>query len=73
MALNSAPYEWDIYRLVEHLDKGPMADLRDQGLGWGPARPFGMFSVRNRIRLAWMVFTGRADALIWPGQMPKAY
>jgi hypothetical protein len=35
---------------------------------WVPARPLGLFSFRSRLRLAWMVFTGRADALVWPGQ-----
>jgi hypothetical protein len=32
-----------------------------------PARPLGYYSLRSRIRLAWMVFTGKADALVWPG------
>lgn len=32
-----------------------------------------MFSLRNRFRLAWMVFTGEADALRWPFQNPKAW
>ena len=32
------------------------------------ARPLGYPSLFNRIRLAWMVFTGRADALIYIGQ-----
>ena len=34
---------------------------------WMPARPLGDYSIINRIKLAWMVFTGKADALIWPG------
>lgn len=33
---------------------------------WVPARPEGYFSIRSRIRCAWMVFTGQADALVWP-------
>ena len=33
---------------------------------WVPARPIGLHSLANRIRLAWLVFTGKADALIWP-------
>lgn len=32
-----------------------------------PARPLGFATIGSRIRLAAMVFTGRADALIWPG------
>jgi len=34
---------------------------------WVPARPMGYASIRNRFKCAWLVFTGKADALIWPG------
>jgi len=34
---------------------------------WMPARPLGLPTVRARCRAAWMVFTGKADAVIWPG------
>lgn len=32
---------------------------------WGPARPEGYPSFRSRVWAAWLVFTGRADALVW--------
>lgn len=32
-----------------------------------PARPLGFYSLRYRIKAAWIVFTGKADALVWPG------
>lgn len=32
---------------------------------WIPARPLPYGGFRNRFRAAWLVFTGRADALIW--------
>lgn len=37
---------------------------------WVPARPMGWqgISLCQRIRCAWMVFTGRADVLQWDGQ-----
>jgi hypothetical protein len=35
---------------------------------WVPARPLGYYLLRNRLNAAWMVFTGKADALLWPGQ-----
>lgn len=35
---------------------------------WQPARPIGYSSFLMRIKLTWMVFTGKADALIWPNQ-----
>lgn len=38
------------------------------GRGYVPARPLGFASLSSRIKTAWSVFTGRADALIWPGQ-----
>jgi hypothetical protein len=33
---------------------------------WVPARPEGFASWRYRVKAAWMVFTGKADALVWP-------
>lgn len=33
-----------------------------------PARPQGFWSWRYRWRAAWLVWTGRADAVVWPGQ-----
>ena len=33
---------------------------------WVPARPLGYQSFFNRVRCAWLVFTGKADALVWP-------
>jgi len=31
-----------------------------------PARPYGWTSLRWRFKAAWLVFTGKADAVIWP-------
>lgn len=33
---------------------------------WVPARPSGYSSWIYRCKAAWLVFTGKADALIWP-------
>lgn len=35
---------------------------------WVPARSCVYSSVLMRIKATWLVWTGRADALIWPGQ-----
>ena len=37
---------------------------------WVPARPVNTHyrTLRERLRDAWWVFAGRADAVIWPGQ-----
>lgn len=32
-----------------------------------PSRPLGYPSFRHRLAAAWLVFTGRADAVTWPG------
>jgi hypothetical protein len=51
---------------VRDLALGPTAGLPDGR--WVPARPIGFQSLRYRVRATWLVWTGRADALIWPGQ-----
>lgn len=33
---------------------------------WMPARPLGAPTIGNRLKCAWLVFTGKADALTWP-------
>jgi hypothetical protein len=33
-----------------------------------PARSEGSSIVNSRVKAAWLVFTGKADALIYPGQ-----
>jgi len=33
---------------------------------WVPARFLGYPSIFRRIKLGWMVFTGKADAFTWP-------
>lgn len=43
----------------------PAAGLPDGR--WVPARPIGFQSIRQRLRATWLVWTGRADALVWPG------
>lgn len=68
--LNQAPYKWTIDSLIAAMKYGPHTEINGQ---WQPARPYGYFSLRSRLRLAWLVFTGRADALVWPSQNPKAY
>lgn len=33
-----------------------------------PCRPVGYFGLFHRLRMAWAVFTGKADALFWEQQ-----
>ncbi len=34
---------------------------------WIAARPLGFFSIGNRLKAAWLAFTGKVDVVIWPG------
>ncbi len=36
------------------------------GKHWEFARPLGYLGFCNRVKAAWLVFTGQADALLWP-------
>lgn len=36
--------------------------------GWKLARPIGRTGLRRRVNLAWKVFTGKADVLLWHRQ-----
>ena len=62
--LNKAPNLFGIEDLVNSAP-GTMALM--PGGRWVMSRPVGFYSLWNRLRLAWMVFTGRADAITWPG------
>lgn len=62
--LTDAPTRWTGYELMRHVQKGPRS--RAPGSEYEqPARPIGFYSLPSRARLAWAVFTGRADALFW--------
>jgi len=40
-----------------------IANINDK---WVPARALGLDTIPNRFKCAWIVFTGKADALVWP-------
>ncbi len=61
--LNKAPSVYTLSTLDAVLKSGNSCG---RGGVWAPARPDGFYSVKNRLRLAWEVFTGRADVLRWP-------
>lgn len=54
---------WTLSALYQHIQMGPSTETR---VGWVPARPEGFDSLGNRLQCAWKVFTGQADAIIWP-------
>lgn len=60
---NRAPTVWTLRGLFE---RAITVQTSHDGKNYYPGRPIGLDTVGNRIRCAWMVFTGRADAVIWP-------
>lgn len=58
---NIIPMSWDWLDLV--LETG--TEIKPGY--WAPSRPISAPTLRDRFKAAWLVFTGKADALIWPG------
>lgn len=63
--LNRAPNIYTFESLRQVTDGSTQAEIEPGK--WAPARPLGFYSIGSRLNAAWMVFTGKADALIWPG------
>lgn len=54
-------------------DLGPDCPKTEvEGRGWVPARPrnYRCRTLRERLREAWLVFTGKADPFVWPEDWP---
>ena len=52
---------WQLDALLAHCSE---CEAQIDGY-WVPARPLGWQSIRYRLKAAWLVFTGRADAVTW--------
>ena len=69
--MSHSPSEWDLSSLLDYARLGEcQAGVRIAGITqYVPARPMkNLDTLPERARLAWAVFTGKADALFWPGQ-----
>ena len=44
------------------------AETAETAHGWKLARPIGMWGIRRRFKMAWLVFTGQCDVLKWHNQ-----
>lgn len=64
--MKKAPGIYDVEHLHTFFREGTWT-ANDRAMKWVPSRPVGYFSLYNRIKLAWGVFTGKYDALRWPG------
>jgi hypothetical protein len=51
---------------IKDFEECPTVLIR--GHGWFPARPLNhqARSLKERVKEAWMVFTGKADPFVWP-------
>jgi hypothetical protein len=64
--MNQAPNLWHLSSLLLHCEHNQAGIKKGDQIMWVPARAIGFYGWRNRLTLAWMVFRGKADALIWP-------
>lgn len=61
------PSIWKLENLVRHCVDGSVQARLSNGQ-YVPARPQGFCSLGQRLKAAKLVFTGKADAVTWPGQ-----
>ncbi len=66
--MRRCPAVYDAYELILNPQKSCEITVALPGHGWVPARCHRTYTLAQRIRATWLVFTGRADALVWPGQ-----
>lgn len=64
---HKSPNVWGLKSLVDHCTSGGVSCQISTG-AWVPARPLGFDSIGSRVKAAWLVFTGKADAVVWPEQ-----
>ncbi len=59
--MSKAPSLWKVDSLIKHASEC-QAEINGK---WVPARAMGLFSLVSRLKLAWLVLSGKADALVW--------
>ena len=68
---NHSPSSWELPSLLDYVKSGEcQCGVKIAGVTmYVPARPMkNLDTLPERLRLAWLVFKGEADALFWPGQ-----
>lgn len=64
--MKQIPRLYTLHQLITSTT-GIVGNKRNIGDQWVPARPMGYGGLIHRAKLAWKVFTGKADAVTWPG------
>lgn len=62
--MNNCPTIYTLENLRKTVNSN--VSMSRDGRTYHPARPLGFYSIAARFKAAWLVFTGRADAVIWP-------
>lgn len=60
--MKNAPALYTLRSLFEYVERAPRVRIDN---AWVPSRPLAVRSLRKRLRLAYEVFIGRADAIYW--------
>lgn len=61
---DQSPTIYTLKRLMDTVH-GPMQMINKEGKAV-PCRPIGFHSIQRRLTAAWLVFSGKADAFVWP-------
>lgn len=67
MSTEQAPNRVQAEELMDRRNRSDQTLTQIDGK-WVPARYMGLDTIPNRLKLAWDVFRGKADALYWKGQ-----
>lgn len=60
--MKKAPRIWELPKLLDIAQKVTMK-VNDE---WFSVRPIDTNNIQTRLRATWLVFTGKADAVVWP-------
>ncbi len=67
--MKRAPNLLTIADVLDAVRTGPQSNAPGSPM-WYAARPIGFDTIPHRLKCAWLVFTGRADALTWYSEPP---
>lgn len=60
--MKKTPHIWKLQHLIDVTQSVSMLVKEE----WVPVRPITISDIRTRMKAAWLVFTGKADAVVWP-------